>query len=79
MSIVVTPHSNIVLCEKHNNALLVLNSMGTLIALQFVLEINIINPLALCMDSEELLLIGCSEKNKKKGTIHVVRMADILT
>lgn len=79
MSIVVTPHDNIVLCEKHNNALLVLDSKGTLIALQFVLEVNIINPLALCIDSEGLLLIGCSEKDKKKGTIHVVKMPDILT
>lgn len=73
MSIVVTPHDNIVLCEKHNHALLVLDSKGTLIALQFVLEVNIINPLALCIDSEGLLLIGCCDDE-----IHAVKMTDIL-
>ncbi|XP_071177646.1 uncharacterized protein [Mytilus edulis] len=77
MSIAVTPSDNIVVSDKHNHALLVLNSKGTLIALQCVLDINIACPNALCIDSEGLLLIGCFEK-EDTGKIHAVKITEIL-
>lgn len=75
MSIVVTPSDNIVLSEKHNHALLVLNSKGALISLQCVRDINITYPIALCIDSEGFLLIGCFHENDT-GKIHAVRITE---
>lgn len=70
-SIVVTPTDNILLCDPCNHALLALNSKGNLIALQYVHEMNITIPLALCIDSEGLLLIGCKENDDVSGQIHI--------
>ncbi|CAG2204855.1 unnamed protein product [Mytilus edulis] len=52
-SIVITPSDNIVLSVKSQDALLVLSSKGNLIAKQFVHELDITTPSALCIDSED--------------------------
>lgn len=81
LSIVVTPSDNIVLSVKSPDALLVLTSKGNLIARQFVHELGITTPSALCIDSEGFLLIGSiidDEDESYTGKIHVVQMADIL-
>ncbi|CAG2204854.1 unnamed protein product [Mytilus edulis] len=77
-SIVVTPNDNIVVCDHHNNALLALNSKGSLIAVQFVHEMNISSIFALCIDSEGFLLIGCSENDSESGKIHAVKMTETI-
>ncbi|XP_063448148.1 uncharacterized protein LOC134727696 [Mytilus trossulus] len=77
-SMVVTPSDNIVLCDKENDALLALNSRGTLVAIQIVHEMNIRDPCALCIDSEGFLLIGCVESGNESGKIHAVKMTEKL-
>lgn len=77
-SIVVTPSDNIVLCDKTNDALLVLNQKGNLIAIQMVNEMNITTPCSLAIDSERFLLIGCVENDRESGKIHAVKMVETL-
>lgn len=78
MSIVVTPNDNIVICDYFNDALLALNSKGSIIAVQFVHEMNISSINALCIDSEGFLLIGCAENDNESGTIHAVKMTETI-
>ncbi|XP_052072759.1 uncharacterized protein LOC127710842 [Mytilus californianus] len=77
-SIVVTPSDNIVLSDQHNDALLALNSRGNLLAIQFVHELNITTPCALCIDSEGFLLIGCYQDEGQSGKIHAVKLTETL-
>ncbi|VDI37973.1 Hypothetical predicted protein [Mytilus galloprovincialis] len=75
-SFAITPIDNIVLLDNLNNALHVLNSKGILLALQSLVKLNIVIASALCIDNEELLLIGCRGVDGQTGKIHVVKIAD---
>lgn len=77
-SVVVTQSDIIVLSDQHNDALLALDSRGHLLAIQYVDELGITTPCALCIDSEGFLLIGCYEDEGRSGKIHAVKMTQSL-
>lgn len=78
ISVVVTQSDIIVLSDQHNDALLALDSSGHLLAIQYVHELGITTPCALCIDSEGFLLIGCYEDEGRSGKIHAVKMTQSL-
>ncbi|CAC5423348.1 unnamed protein product [Mytilus coruscus] len=78
--ITITPSNNIVVSDRGNDALHVINSKGDLLGLQFIFkDLGIYDPYSLCFDTEGYLLIGCGREIKKdNGKIHVVKMTDSL-
>lgn len=70
----VTPSDNIILSDRHNDMLHVLNSKGQLIGLQDVYDINIECPCCLAFDTEGFLLVGCVKGDKTH--IDIVKIAD---
>lgn len=62
--------------DDYNNALHALNTKGTLLALQFLDDLNIGYSHAICLDNEGFLLIGNHREDDKNGEIHVVKIAE---
>ncbi|CAC5413472.1 unnamed protein product [Mytilus coruscus] len=78
--ITITPSDNIVVADRGNDALHVLNSYGDLLGLQLIFkDLGIARPYCVCFDTEGYLLIGCGRgKNEEYGKIYVAKITDSL-
>ncbi|XP_071169090.1 uncharacterized protein [Mytilus edulis] len=76
----ITASDNVVVADRGNDAIHVINLKGDLLGLQLIFkDLGITRPYCVCFDTEGYLLIGSGKgKNEDCGKIHVAKMTDSL-